>query len=212
MFNLVSGRIVAAIKKSTENGLKLVRLNIQEIFGSGSLTNIDILTQYGTGNIPPDNNNIYMTSVNNSEKCLFALGSVNAIPNIYREPVQGESWNYSQKYVLVYQNDGINAYRQAATPDFYCTLPNGQAFVQMMIDRVTELENMITAINNNYTTLKSAFDAHVHSGIVTGGGTSGAPTSSLSQTNIPTYATLAKDKTYLTDGKALINDLGEVYT
>lgn len=214
MFNLLSGKIVSAIKKSAANtGLKLVRLTTKNIFGYGNqLSDINVINPYGVGNIPPNNSNVFLTSVSNSEKCLYSLGSVTAIPNITREPQQGESWSFSQKYVLAYQNDGIKAYRQANSPDFYCTLPNGQAFVQMMINRINELEAIILAINQNYTELKSTFDNHKHSGIQPGGGNSGTSTVFLTQTNVPSSANLAKDKAYLLSGKALIDDLGEVYS
>jgi len=213
MFNSISGRVVAAIKKAlTEGGLKLVRLNVNEVFGSGNLSSMDIINPYGVGNIPPNNTNVFLTSVNNSSKCLFATGGVTAIPRLLREPVQGESWSYSQKYALVYQNDGIKAYRQADTPDFACTLPNGEAFVQMMVNRIAELEAMVATINSNYTELKSAWTSHTHSGVTPGGGNTGGATSALTQNNIVPLPTQAKDKAYLMAGKALIDDLGEVYT
>lgn len=214
MFNLLYGKIVSAIKKSANNnGQKLVRLTVKNVFGYGNkLTEIDVINPYGVGNIPPSNINVFLTSVSNSEKCLYSLGSVTSVPKITREPEQGESWNFSQKYVLVYQNDGLKAYRQAESPNFYCTLPNGQAFVQMMLNRIVELENIINAINSNYTTLKSAFDNHRHSGIQPGGSNSGISTVALTQTDLIPSSNLAKDKTYLSSGKALIDDLGEVYS
>lgn len=214
MFNLLYGKIVSAIKKAANStGQKLVRLTVKNVFGYGNqLTEIDVINPYGVGNIPPSNVNVFLTSVGNSEKCLYSLGSVTSVPNITREPTQGESWSFSQKYVLVYQNDGLKAYRQSENPDFYCTLPNGQAFVQMMLNRIVELENIINSINSNYTTLKSAFDSHRHSGIQPGGSNSGTSTVPLSQTALIPSSNLTKDQTYLSSGKALIDDLGEVYS
>lgn len=204
MFNLLTGIIAKVIKKSAiKNGSPLVRLTIKNIFGYGNnLSDVNIINPYGTGNIPSADINVFVTSINNSEKTLYSLGTVSVIPSIYREPEEGESWNYSQKYVLAYQNDGIKAYRIAETPDFYCTLPNGQAFVQMMLNRINEMQVEIDYLK---THKHEAGTLQAPNGPVTG--STGVPTSPP-----PEPTTLNKDKTYLTNGKALIDDLGENYS
>ena len=192
-------------------GANTLMLEIGNLFGVGTnLAYINLLTPYGQGNIPPDNANVYLTPISGSSKRFMCIGAIPAIPTIPHDFNKGESWSNSLRYILAMQNDGIRAYRET-DEDFNTTLPNGEAFVQMMLNRITELESMIETLNQNYASLKSTFNSHMHSGVQTGGSNTGSPTSQLSQTNIPTYSTLDKDKTYLNDGKALIDDNGEVY-
>jgi hypothetical protein len=90
-------------------------------------------------------------------------------------------------------------------------LPNGEFGGQMMQNRITEIENMISKINNNYNTLVSLFNSHVHSGVQSGGNNSGQPLSSLSQTQLPIPSTLSQDTNYIANENYLINDKGTLY-
>lgn len=45
--------------------------------------------------------------------------------------------------------------------------------------QIAELRAIVDDILRDLTAIRSAFNAHVHSGVTTGGGNSGAPTSSI---------------------------------
>lgn len=205
MNSLMIGTITNAAKK-TIYGIKAVYLQMKNIVGvGGTLSDIDMVAPYGDGCIPPDGVSGVVTPIYGSGKKLYFLGTVNGIPEIPHDPEKGESWKSSLNYVLIQQNDGIRAYR-ISDEEFNTTLPNGESFVQMMLNRINEMQAEIDYLK----TFATAYDGHTHTGVMTGGGITGATSSTVGQP--PELTTLAKDKTYLQDGKALIDDLGENYS
>jgi hypothetical protein len=210
MFSSAFIGVVEKSEVSQINSNNHVLLGSSDILALGNkLDSIDLLMPYGSGCLPPPNSAAVFVPIGGSSKTFKCLGFTPIVPDIPHTIMPGEYWNNSQKYILLMQNDAIRAYRNT-DQEFNCTLPNGEAVVQLLLDRIDELQSMISDINSNYSSLLSTFNAHNHPNGKDGNPT-GAPTTTLSQTDIPDYATLAKDKTYLTDGKALINDLGANY-
>lgn len=192
------------------NGAKRVVATAINFTTSGnSLDTIDISYPYGSGSVPPAGAYGVFIPVGGSSKKYICIGFVPVIPNIPYTFLSGESWNNSQKYILAMQNDAIKAYRNG-DEIFNTTLPNGEAFVQMMLNRINDLEYAFNQINNNYTSLKNTFNSHVHTSAAEGSPTT-PPTSTLSQSNLDNTDAMNNDKTYLNDGKALINDQGQNY-
>lgn len=161
---------------------------------------------YGQGGYPQDNTNVFLSPIQGSNKTYICLGFVNGVPtNLPYVFKQGESWGYSKRYLLSYQNDAINAYRFDDN-NFTTTLPQGQFMGSMMLNRINELQEQITYL----TTLVSQLQAHTHTYLNVGVPT---PTSSpLSVFSIPTTpTTLAKDTNLINNENYLINDKGIVY-
>ncbi len=214
MFSIVTGEIAKASQKTLYHA-KAVYIQAKSILGFGNnIDDIDIVFPYGDGSIPPEGSGGIFCPVNGSAKKLYLLGTLSAIPPVPHEFEEGESWKHSQKYILVQQNDGIVAYR-ISDEEFKATMPNGESFVQMMLNRINEMEQTISVLNSNYQTSQQAFNTHTHISAAPGNptGTAGAstPPVTLTQIDIENYATLNKDKTYLNDGKSLVDDLGENY-
>lgn len=178
-----------------------------------NMTGVRMITPYGYGSYPVSGQGL-LTPLNGSNKYYACLGFLAGLPeSIDYEIKDGESWVYSKNYILVVQNDAVRAYRNDDT--FSATLPNGESFVQMMLNRINEMEQTISTINANYDELVSKFNDHTHivTGVESGSSTatSDATTNTLSQTQVTVYPTLGKDKTYLSNGEALINDEGKIY-
>lgn len=176
---------------------------------------LNFIYPYGVGAYPADKGMAVVMPVNGGNKEYLIIGFTQPLPtqiasndDIY-EIKKGEAWLNSGRYMLLAQNDGLRGYRFDSK--FNTTLSNGEAFVAMMLNRIKELESMISTINKNYETLKNTFNSHTHGGVQSGGASTKSPDSQLSQTNIDNFNTLTHDQQYLEDGKALINDKGEVY-
>lgn len=194
--------IKSIVVKALYGGIKGVYLTIANMFGAANtVTDVDNLTPYGQASIPPKGLGVIAIPVEGSAKKLFVIGGVSSIPEINHELISGESWNYSQFYVLVMQNDAIRAYRIGEGATLDCTLPNGEAFVQLVLNRINEQQAEIDYLKGH----KHLAGEYVANGSpVTGN--SGPPT-----TMPPQPATMAKDKAYLSGGKALINNTGVNY-
>ena len=209
------GNIIKTATRTSVDGIKFLVTSVLNIFGCNNETsNIQVISPYGMSSYPVNYGKVVVQPISGSNKEYVISGFVQGLPNsITHNVVAGEAWLYSNKYILVAQNDGVMAYRGDNT--FHATLPIGEAFVAMMVNRITEIEQMIATINANYATLTGKFNSHTHSvsGVQGGSGTvtAGATGDSLSQTNVTVFPTLAKDKSYLNAGKALIDDNGEIY-
>lgn len=208
MLNLMTATISETTKKVIYS-VKSVYLQMANVFGFGNkIDNIDMLSPYGDGCVPPKGFSGVVAPVNGSGKKLYFLGGVNAIPDIPHDPAIGESWKSSLKYVLIQQNDAVRAYR-IGDEEFNATLPNGESFVEMMVNRINELQTNIDYLTN----LVSQLQNHTHQILNVQGGMETKNSQPPIQTfsNPPTPSTLQKDEDYLTTGKALIDDLGKVY-
>lgn len=200
-------RIVTCTRQAL-NGASILIATIVGMRGSQNQdTDINIATPQGFGSIPPKGRLAVVVPMLGSNKSYAITGFVQATLDgiVPHNGAEWESWLYSKRYALYMQNDAIRAYRMD-DQDFNATLPIGESFVAMMLNRINEMQTEI----NYLKTVASTFNNHVHSGVMSGAGTSAVPTTTLADP--PKPATLDHDKTYLQDGKALINDTGEVYT
>lgn len=200
MSNLLYAKIVSSAVKALSDAANTVRINVQSVFGDGNiLSEIGIIAPYGVGSVPPKNINTIVTTVNGSSKKLYSIGVVDGVPKIKTTPIQGESWLRSLKYMLLVMNGAVKVFR-INDEEFDPTLNNGEAFVQTMINRINEMQTQITYLS----TLVNQLQSHTHPS------NGAAPSQTFTTPTTP--SALAKDKTYLTSGKGLINDLGEMYT
>jgi len=204
----------------TKGILKKVQVKIYEMssYISLSITNIlgnsytvddcNIITPYGQGSYPVDTINGVITTINGSNKLYACLGFSLDIPDKTKIPYtfnQGESWQYSKKYVLVQQNDGINAYRYNDL-EFKTTLPQGEFSGIMMNNRINELQSQIQYL----TSLVKQLQSHVHTYTDTGVVADTSPPTTVF-TPITTPDTLQKDANLISQEAYLINDKGKKY-
>lgn len=195
----VFGNIVSVETRTSVNNVEFLVGTVTNMLGQNNQTsNIQQCTPYGMSSYPVDFGKCVVQPINGSNKDYVISGFVQGLPtDITHEVVSGESWLYSTKYVLIAQNDGLMAYRNDNL--LHATLPIGESVVATMLNRINEMQAQITYL----TTLVSQLQSHSHPG-------NGTPPSQTFTTP-STPATLAKDKAYLTAGKALIDDNGEVY-
>lgn len=186
---------------------KTVSLQNNNLYTTGNNNvNIKMVTPYGYFCIPKKNANNCMIPINDSPKGYVNIGFINSLS--ISTPINitdGEFVFASDNWALTWNNDGLNA-NKLDNSNYFATLISGQWVNYLMLNRITEIENMINEINNNYTTLKNTFNAHIHSGVQTGGGNSGTSTFSLAQTNLPIPATLNDDTNYINNENDLLND------
>jgi hypothetical protein len=205
------GYLVEVVKKSY-NGIISYVGTFSGLRGNATnVSSVQMVSPYGHGAIPPIGLPAFILPINGSHKSNACLGYLTeTVDNIKDNPVQGEGWLYSQNYVLLARLSGLQAYKYGNTT-YFATLPNGEFVGQMLQNRITEIENMISEINNNYNTLVSLFNSHAHSGVQGGNSNSAGPLSPLSQTQLPIPNTLSKDTNYITNENYLINDSGTLY-
>ena len=174
------------------------------------VSSVKLATPFGHGSIPPDGLPAILISINGSHKSNACLGYFMETPStIPHVPIKGEGWLYSSNYLLIAQLNGLVAYKNSNNT-YKATLPNGEFVGKMMLNRIEELERLIGELNTNYTTLKSAYDAHLHTGNGAGNPTS-APTTPAPLLTVSTPSTLAQDTGYINGEKYLINNNGELY-
>lgn len=175
------------------------------------ISDVKLSTPYGVGSIPPKGATAVIIPVEGSTKSSVVVGYLINLPtDIAHDFVDGESWLHSRNYLLGALENALQAYRHGDT-DYKATLPNGEFVGNMMLNRINEIETMLQEINANYATLKTTYNAHSHSGVMTGAGVSGAPASQLEQTDLTIAPELEKDKDSINNEEYLINDKGTMY-
>jgi len=195
----------------TYNGVKYVVGTFLNLRANGyNPEQIGILSPYGQGSIPVDNIKGLVLPIEGSNKLYYNIGFLVTVPPILHDFKKGESWSNSLNYTLMYQNDGIIAYKINDSNNYKATLPNGEWVGKLVQDRINEIEAMISEINANYTALLAAVNGHTHT-YSPGPGSpteTGGPSSTLSQTPLPVPSTLAADTASITAEEYLINDHG----
>lgn len=201
------GYLVEVVQQ-TYNGLLAYVGTFSGLRGnSANVSSVQLSNPYGHDSIPPVGLPAFILPLNGSHKSSACLGYfTETVNNIKHTPVQGEAWLYSQNYLLMAKLDGLQAFKYANNT-YYATLPNGEFVGKMMQNRITEIENMISEININSTTLM-AWATLVTAALNALGRTE---VTALSQTPLQVPQTLAKDTNYITNENYLINDSGTLY-
>ena len=199
--NVIKGGFV------TFNNRKFASLQNTNLYTTGNTNvNIQMVTPYGYFGIPKANANTCMIPINDSPKGYVSIGFLGSLP--VSSPISitdGEFAFASDNWALTWNNTGLNA-NKLDNPSYFATLISGQWVNYLMLNRITEIENIINEINTNYTTLVNIFNVHVHTGVQTGGGTSGPSSTPLTQTDLPIPTTLSDDTTYINNENDLLND------
>ncbi len=175
---------------STYNGVSFITGTFLNVRANGyNPTNIITLSPYGQGSFPVPGIRGMLIPDQDSNKAYYNVGFSNTLPpGTSYTPVEGESWDFSQNYVLAYMNMGIMAYR--VNDDVYhATLISGEWVNKILSDIIAD----------NNTTLRD----YINDVIVpafSGLGVTIAP--------IPTNATLTSDNSAISSGYTLINDTG----
>lgn len=210
----VIGNIVKAIFTSSTTR-KSVTLQANNIYTTGyQLQKFYMATPYGYFGIPKANANGVFIPINGSAKALTNVGFINSLPaNSPIDISDGEFAYASDNWALVWNNDGLRANK--LDNDLYsATLISGEWVNYLMSNRITEIENMISQINANYTTLVNDFNSHTHLYIPgpgpgttpTGPASASVPPITLAQTALPVPGTLAADQGYINAENDLLND------
>lgn len=194
MFNMI-----ANVAKSVFNifgNAKTITLQPTNMYTTGyNLQNIVISSSYGEFAIPNINTNVLMLPVNNSPKAYTAIGYIQSLPeNTPISITYGESAKCSDNWAIVWNNTGLHA-NKLDNANYLATLISGEWVNYLMLNRIHELENMISEINSNYTTLV-AWSKTVQSGSSAG----------VTQTQLSTPGTLSQDTTYMANDNDLLND------
>lgn len=188
MFVVMKQAIISAY-----NNVRFITATFQDIRANGyNLENIIVLSPYGQGSIPVTNiRGMLVADQESNKNAYYCVGYSNCLPpNTAYSPANGESWSFSQKYVLAYQNTGIAAYRVEDNA-YSATLASGEwiekIFKDIIADNNTTLRNYINDV------IVPAF---------AGLGVTIAP--------IPANAILTSDNSAINDGEILITDTGTV--
>lgn len=193
-----------------ENVATSIVTEIQDMYATGySPSQAPILYPSGYFGIPNDDTYAAAINIAGSNKSPSIIGTVPTFeidnPIITDGIDSGEHGFKSNNWGLVAKNDALLAYK-FDNDDYRATLNSGEWLGYMMQNRIDEIINMIDEINANYLSLKTQFDAHVHSGVTTGSGNSANPTIPLTQTDLTKPSTLDGDTDYITNENYLLND------
>ena len=165
-----------------------------------ALENISTIAPSGFGSIANKNSNVLILPVYGTNQHGVAIGVQMTVPPVPVDLVEGCAWLNSNKYVLVAQNDKINAYK-SGSDNYFATLPNGQFVGAMILNTLNALQAEIDYLK---THKHLAGDYVANGSPVTGN--SGVPTIMP-----PQPPSIATDKAYINTGKYLIDDNGVMY-
>lgn len=178
--------------KTAYNNISFTTGEFTDIRAKGyNISGITIMSPYGQGSVPLNGIQGLLVPLNESNKTYVNMGFVQVIPDIPYTFNAGDSWSFSQNYVLAYQNSGIIAYR-ISDDSYNATLISGQWTNKILTDIITRLNDLETYLNT-----------HVHIGVTTGSGSSGIPAVLL-----PDDPDLVADQNAIDDGETLIADGG----
>lgn len=172
-----------------------------------NFSNVSILTPYGFMSIPPDQTVMEIKPLGLSNQNPSLGNAVNVIPSSYVQiidPKLGDSLLFCNNWVLKVSIDGILA-KFFQNPSYSATLISGEWANKIDTDIINSIISLINQLDSNYTSLKNAFDTHVHSDVQSGNDMSGVPTLGLSQTNISVPNSLTEDLNYISNGNTLLN-------
>ncbi len=182
---------------STYKTLKFITGTFNNIRAKGNpVDSVSVLSPYGHGSFPVTNMNAFISPVEDSNKQYFCLGFQNVIPPIDGfTPVEGESWNFSKKYTLVYYNTGLIAYRNEAGT-YQATLVSGEWMGKILTDLIDD---------NNKDVDATSIRGWINTVLIPQLAAQSPP---IVITPIAVNPTLTSDKTAITDNEILITDDG----
>ena len=147
---------------------------ITSIFGNVSsvgnnVSDVTQCTEYGSGSYPMGYYNSYLVTIEDSRRSVVSLGFSQSIPQSPYTPNEGESWRFSQKYIMYMQNNGIMAYRitdptNTVPNNYSATLISGE-WVNKIVKDLIEDNNVTlrTFINQTLQTfINDSFTNHIH--------------------------------------------------
>lgn len=166
----------------------------------------------------------YSNPINESQTVMMYTGSFKQDPYVigYLQDwnanwqwslMQGESVDTSLNFALKYDNvAGLRAYK-LDNEEFVCTLPNGEFVGEMILNRINEIEELISVLNSNLSNLQSVFNNHTH--LYAPGPGSPTPTANpatpFNPSPAPSPATLSNDTDYINNENYLIGENAENY-
>lgn len=116
-----------------------VTMTVNNVVVQGNVRNNTIVAfPYGFCSVPTNNTQMVILNTGILGQSPIAIGSVAPIQsNIVC--LAGESFNYSNSWILKYSNTGLLAYFRS-TPAFVATLPNGEFIGKILTDIITSLQ------------------------------------------------------------------------
>lgn len=111
--------------------------------------NIIILSPYGHGSFPVNGlKGMLIPDQDSGKNAYYCAGFSSNFPPISYTFQQGESWNFSQNYVLVCQNNGLITYRINDTA-YQATLISGEWTNKILSDLIQDNNTYIRQYINN---------------------------------------------------------------
>ena len=182
---------------------KVISMQCNNVYTTGyNLSQVTVVAPYGMYALPKDNSNALLMQINESAKGWVNIGYLKSLPS--DSPIsiaKGEFAYASDNWGLRWNNDGLRA-NKLDNPIYLATLPSGEWTGYLVKNRITEVSNVISGVNTNYTTLM-AWATLVTAALNALGRTE---VTALSQTPLQVPQTLAKDTNYITSENYLLNN------
>jgi len=172
--------------------------------------NVPLVQPYGFCGVPPDNISCDYSSLGSGFYGIYVNGYTvrHASNSNLSGLTKGESatWN-STNFTRQLKLTGAFDIFTGAIDKITTAAINGGNTNQVLIDLCAEIKSLETFINNFITT---KYNPHTHSGVQTGGGTSGVPTSTA--TSYSPTSNFNRDDSFLNESPSpnLINNDGKV--
>lgn len=168
-----------------------------------NISTITIASPYGSGSFPLSGIDGLLVTLEGSSSTYVCAGFMQEIPPTPHTPLEGESWNFSRNYTLMFQNNGLIAYR--INDDTYTAPIISGSWANKIFQDLIE-DNNVTLRDYINDQINIFLTTHTHTGITTGGGISGPSVQTIM--DIATNATLEADDDAITDGETLIANGG----
>jgi len=150
--------------------------------------NVAYVMPYGFFSVPKNGVNAIIINPGDTGGNPLVIGTIVGFEDLPYTPKPGESGNFSDNWLLVYQNDAVRAYK-IDDPDYAATLPSGEW-----------LGKYLTNILNRLETVEKYLNTHTHTKVQSGTDVSGIPNPIIPDENI------AKDKKSIKDEEFLLNN------
>src|ERR1700677_2515958 len=155
--NLITTIVKAAF--NVFSGRQVIQAQVNNAYTTGyTINNILMTTPYGMYALPNDNTNATLIPINGSPKALQCIGFTQSLPSnsqLSNNIAQGEFAFASDGWAILWNNDGLraNALNLPSYPTYSATMISGEWVNYLLLNRIQEIENIISEVNANYLTL-----------------------------------------------------------
>jgi len=194
-----TGKVTSGVYSKTSIAMTVTVNNI--VVSQNQRQNAPVVAPYNEISYPHDNTTAIVSNTGTLGQSPIVLGYIQSalFTNIDLQP--GETIKYSDNWLIKYGNNGITA-SFIQNNAYNATLPSGEWLGKFITDLINDnnvvLRNYINEQINLFLT------THTHSGVQTGGGTSGTAIQTI--TNITQNNSLNNDQTAINNQEYLLNN------